>query len=284
MFSQIMNNQFYGNLIDTGIAIFILGLAYFFTRLIISRFTKIKHKNKKKSLARLNYILAIFFLIIVAKIWINGFTHFFYALSLVSAGLVITNKETIMNFVGWVVITWRGLFSEGDYIKIGDNAGFVYELGLLYFRVLQSSPNFTNNISGKMVKIPNGLVITNPIINFSLSTNLIETTQKWKFTPDSDLNLAMELLQQKASSIIEEFYKDDESYTLKSLKSIFKNRINLDVNLKVSLDHESTPALVILICYYCFPKDKDVIESQLFLSIFNMLQQHEKLKLIFTEG
>ncbi|AHB99143.1 mechanosensitive ion channel [Francisella orientalis] len=39
-------------------------------------------------------------------------------LRLVAAGLIIVNKETVMNLVGWIIINWRSLFSEGDYIQI----------------------------------------------------------------------------------------------------------------------------------------------------------------------
>ena len=195
---------------------------------------------------------------------------------------MVTNKETIMNFVGWIVITWRGLFAEGDYIKLGDNAGFVYELGVLYFKVLQESKYFTNNISGKMIKIPNGLVITTPLINFSLNSNLVETTQTWVFTPQSDIKVALDILQKQTEKLIAEYYEDNEKYSLNSVKMIIAKRINLDVNIKVEMSLEKPVGLKLIVCYYCFPQDKDILDKSLLLSLYRELQKHDDVKIAFS--
>lgn len=281
MFVKLLNNQFYGNLLDTAIVFVVLCVIYFLFRVFLLRRLS-ENKAKTKVTARLNYIFILLFLIFIAKIWIEGFTHLFYALSLVSAGLVVTNKETIMNFVGWIVITWRGLFAEGDYIKLGDNAGFVYELGVLYFKVLQSSENFTNNISGKMIKIPNGLIITTPLINFSLETNLVETTQVWVFTPESNIKLALKLLQKQTEGVISDYYENNERYSLKHIKMVIAKRINLDVHIKVAINLEKPSGIKLTICYYCFPHDRDILDKTLILSLFRVLQQQDEIKIAFS--
>jgi small-conductance mechanosensitive channel len=285
MFVKSLNNQFYGNLLDTAIVFVIISLIYFLFRIFLFRIFLLRRlsedKMKKKVSARLNYVFILFFLMFIAKIWIEGFTHFFYALSLVSAGLVVTNKETIMNFVGWIVITWRGLFAEGDYIKLGDNSGFVYELGVLYFKVLQSSENFTKNISGKMIKIPNGLIITTPLINFSLNSNLVETTQTWIFTPESDMKFALDFLQKQTEKVLLEYYENNKQYSLRHVKPIIAKRINLDVNIKVAIQLEKPAGLKLTICYYCFPQDKDILDKTLLLSLYTALQQQNVIKIAY---
>ena len=75
-------------------------------------------KEKKRRRVRLLYVMAIFFIFILAQIWVEGFTQLLAILGLVSAALVITNKEIIMNFSGWLIIIWRGLFTEDDLIEI----------------------------------------------------------------------------------------------------------------------------------------------------------------------
>ena len=128
------------------------------------------HKVKN----RLIYVTLILFVLFCAKIWVQGFTHVFYGLSLVSAGLVVTNKESIMNLVGCGIISWRGLFAEGDYIEIADNTGVVYELGFLYFKLLEGSTADMSRGSGRFLKIPNGFVINNVVKRLSLSKHVIE--------------------------------------------------------------------------------------------------------------
>lgn len=281
MLANILENPISNNLLETGFVFIILSIVYFCLRFFFSR-KLTSTKSKKRLRARLVYIFIVIFLVLIARIWITGFTHFFYALSLVSAGLVVTNKETIMNFVGWGVITWRGLFLEGDYIQIGDNAGFVYELGVLYFKLLQGSEQFSNTSSGKMVKIPNGQVITQAIVNFSLNHDLIETTQTWYITPESDVKLAMNMLQKQSKIIIDEFYQDNQHYSLHHYKGPFAKRLNLDVNTKLELKLEKPEAFKITLVYYCFPRDRDTLDKHLLLSLYRLLKQQDDVKVAFS--
>lgn len=281
MFMKLLNNQFYANLLDTMVVFLAFCAIYLVCRIILFRKLSTQ-KMRTKAFARLNYISILILLLFIAKIWIEGFTHLFYALSLVSVGLVVTNKETIMNFVGWIVITWRGLFAEGDYIKLGDNAGFVYELGVLYFKVLQSSEHFTNNISGKMVKIPNGLIITTPLINYSLDSNLLETTQVWVLTHDSDLTIALKLLQEQTEKVLQDFYAGNKKYSLKNVKKVIAERIDLNVEVKVAINVDKPAGIKLTICYYCFPQDRDVIDKTLLLSLYDELRQHNNVNIAFA--
>ncbi len=281
MLSKYINPQLAQNLLNTVIICVTFLIAYLVFRLLLLRKAQ-SHKEKKRIEARLQYVLVLLFLIFIAKTWVVGFTHLFYALSLVSVGLVVTNKETIMNFVGWVVITWRGLFAEGDYVQLGAHSGFVYELGILYFKILQSSEHFTDNITGKMIKIPNGLVITNPVINYSLSSNLLEATQTWFITPGSDVKLALQLLTKNTKAIVGDYYKDNNRYTLKKLKPLISRKINLDINIKMALRTEKPPGIELTICYYCFPKDRDILDKKLFMSNYLLLEQQDSVTLAFA--
>ena len=59
MFIKLLNNQFYGNLLDTGIVFIILCLVYFLLRLFLMRRLR-SNKVRKKVSARLNYVFVLF--------------------------------------------------------------------------------------------------------------------------------------------------------------------------------------------------------------------------------
>ncbi|WP_236940979.1 mechanosensitive ion channel domain-containing protein [Francisella orientalis] len=98
------------------ISVIIVIIAILSFHILKKRKTTIKQINKLKS--RIIYISIIIFFLIIIKIWLGGITNLFTMLRLVAAGLIIVNKETVMNLVGWIIINWRSLFSEGDYIQI----------------------------------------------------------------------------------------------------------------------------------------------------------------------
>lgn len=171
--NNLLENELYKSLYHTSILaiiIFLIAIAsYFFLNLGL-KITNDKAKLKN----RITYISCIMFVLFCAKIWVQGFTQIFYGLSLVSAGLVVTNKESIMNLVGWGIISWRGLFSEGDFIEIAGVSGVVKELGVFYFKILESSSLKPTRTTGKFLKIPNGTVITNIVKRVSLERHYVE--------------------------------------------------------------------------------------------------------------
>lgn len=285
MLTGFLQNPNYVSLVSSIVLLIVFFLVYISTRYLLLRNVE-SRKQKNKIKARLYYILLTVFLMFMAKIWVVGFTHVFYGLSLVSAGLVVTNKETIMNFVGSLVITWRGLFSEGDYIEIGGHSGFVYELGMLYFKILQSSKFSMNRSSGKMIKIPNGLIINNPVINFSLGSNFVEYTQTWLLTPDSDLDLAKTLITQLTKDILASFYQKNERYVMQSLKTkntLMSKAIILDVDTTLNMKFDKPSGIQLTVSYYCFPKDEYILNEKLTIEILKALQKEQTIHVSFAK-
>ncbi len=186
MISNIFENELYKNLYQTLTmisTITILSLFIYFTLVHAIKVTT----NRQKLKQRITYLSGIAFVIFCAKIWVQGFTHIFYGISLVSAGLVVSNKESIMNLVGWGIIFWRGLFSEGDYIEIAGQNGIVFDLGVLYFKLLDSNEQYPNRCTGKIVKIPNGLVINNVIKRFSIEQHIVEQQIQFLIPANKDI-------------------------------------------------------------------------------------------------
>ena len=188
MFSQLFMNTIISNFAHTGIAVAIVTLFYFLGAHLIKHHLS-EEQNKSRLHARLYYTLLILLSIILTKIWVQGFSQILTILSLVSAALVIANKEFIMNVVGWFIINWRSLFSEKDFVQIGPHSGYVYEMGWLYFKLFEGSPVSGQRSSGKMIKVPNGLVLHHSVTNFSFSSNVVEYQQHWIVNYESDIPL-----------------------------------------------------------------------------------------------
>lgn len=194
---------------------FILLVLVVIASLLIYSFLKhvLKDSMQKDRLqTRVVYLSSIFFVFLLAKIWVQGFTQIFYGLSLVSAGLVITNKETIMNLVGCGIISWRGLFTEGDYIEVLGNKGVVYDVGVFYFKLLEASQTDLSRSTGHCIKIPNGLIIHNPVVRISLERHLIEHQLSFPIPIDCKLECVKEQLLLKTQQILQLSRKEPPKY------------------------------------------------------------------------
>ncbi len=164
---------------------------------------------------RLRYLFITIFMIFFIKIWVDGFIQILAFIGFLSAAITITQKDNLMNLIGWLIINWRGLFHEQDYIKIANNAGFVKSIGLLYFTLLEANPDFPSNTTGRIIKIPNGLVARNPVFNFS-NEKFIESTVNFIFKPmgkfDVVESLFLTLKAEMNHYIQQHFSLNDKTY------------------------------------------------------------------------
>ena len=188
--------------------------------MLIFHLLKKRSKSKKdlnKLKSRIIYISIIAFVLVFIKIWIGGISHLLTMLSLVAAGFVIVNKETVMNFVGWIIINWRSLFSEGDYVQIQGYHGYITEIKFFYFRMYETVEHSDKKTTGKLIKLPNSLVITSPISTFAGEENI--TLHKVPFLLSIDKDILT--ITSKAKSIIESIiidkYKFDTNFSKSSL-------------------------------------------------------------------
>ncbi len=227
-----------------------------------------KKSATKKQLSRLKsrtiYIAIVVFLLVLIKIWVEGFTHLLTVLSLIGAGLVITNKENIMNFTGWIIINWRGLFSEKDHIQVTGYAGVVSEIKLFYFYINETSSFGANSYTGKLIKLPNALIITNPITTLLSEQNLIlhkvTCTIAFNHHTLSIADQAQTILNQKLNN---GYYHQSEIITKpesKSKKLKTQTKIPLPkVEIKFIADKDSF--LHLQASFYCYSKDAASIEK-----------------------
>ncbi len=233
-------------IINTAIIVFVIFLTYLaFRYWIKSKELETKTKYKKRFLYASGIILTYF----IGKIWMEGFIHLFAFLGIVSAALTITQKETLMNLMGWLIIMWRDHFSEGDRIEIANYKGYVHSIGVFYFTMSDEYTHHRQTPHGKTFRIPNGLVITSPITNHMRKVHSIEFKMTFLITPDSSLDEAMTLMKNIMEQVLASVYLKKEDKDKKSLifneasvyvKPKFEEPSGIEVNLCYLLAARST--------------------------------------------
>lgn len=142
------------------------------------------------------YVMLAAGILILIQLWFESLAAIFTVLSLIAAALTIVNKEALLNFTGWLVIIWRGLFVIGDRVAIKGHTGDVLNAGLQYFTLAEiDTTNVSqNNTTGRIVKIPNSSVLTESIVNFNQGFAYIWHEVVVPITIDSDWHKAETLL------------------------------------------------------------------------------------------
>jgi hypothetical protein len=274
MSTHFFENELYNNLYHSLILFILITIA----SLLIYSFLKHALKDslqKSRLQTRIIYLGSIFFVFLLAKIWVQGFTQIFYGLSLVSAGLVITNKETIMNLVGCGIISWRGLFTEGDYIEILGNKGVVFNLGFFYFKLLETSDSDLNRSNGHCIKIPNGLIIHNPVKRISLDHHLIERHITCLIPIHCDLPIVKEQLLKNTSKILENARKmPPRQLRPKKDFNLVLRHVHQAPQIKTVCYFDKPEYIKLTISFHCFAHQIHELDEMIKEMVFGYTKQH----------
>lgn len=277
--------ELYPNIIKTIIVLLIL--VSITVAVNISYLPKLdSRRQKRKFRVRSFYVAFIFFLLFMAKMWVDGFAQIFTFLGLIAAALVIVNKENIMNFVGWLIIMWRGIFSEEDLIQVQHYKGYVKSIGIFYFEIAEVDPRYNTIFTGKIIKIPNGLLTNNPLTNYSQTSHLLEQHIQLIISLKSDIEKSEVLFKNIIDTALVNFYANKKEYSLEYIKKRNKHLIH-SIHLGTTLSlkpHQTQPiGIEITARYYCFASDHEKIEQIIWHELFKILKTNKDLMLSYEE-
>lgn len=116
----------------------------------------------------LSYSITIVGLIVLASIWIEGSGIATYV-GLITAGLAIALSDVLKNLAGWLFIVLRRPFRLGERVEIGEHKGDVIDIRAFRFTLFEIAGERVDaeQSTGRLVHVPNGLVFTEPLANYT---------------------------------------------------------------------------------------------------------------------
>jgi len=169
-----------------------------------------------------SYVALILSLVLVGTIWLEGLRSLGTFLGLLSAGVAIALKDVVASLAGWVFILWRRPFQLGDRIQIGTRAGDVVDLRPFQFTLLEIG-NWVDadQSTGRIVHVPNFLVFSEPLFNFTAQFEFIWNEIPVLVTFESDWKAAKEILQKILDERVGETVKEAERAMRTASKKFF---------------------------------------------------------------
>ena len=114
------------------------------------------------------YVVSVIGTLTLAWIWIDAFDDLPTFLGLVSAGIAIALSDVLRNMAGWIFILSRRPFRIGDRIEIQGTRGDVVDIRLFRFSMMELGQWVdAEQSTGRLVHVPNGLVFTNQLANYT---------------------------------------------------------------------------------------------------------------------
>lgn len=138
---------------------------------LVKIFLRFPHDKQKEFLWRkaATYCSVFVLVLLLALVWLRGFHSLSTYFGLLSAGLAVALKDPLANFAGWLFILVRKPFETGDRVQIGNYAGDVVDIDIFQFALMESGTSGTSKDmrTGRLVKISNSAVFTEPQVNFT---------------------------------------------------------------------------------------------------------------------
>lgn len=241
---------------------------YLLFKFLFTRKIKVKKTRHQYSI-RLKYFFFILFMIFFVKIWVDGFIQILAFFGFVSAAITLTQKDNLMNLVGWLIINWRGLFSEEDYIRISSYSGYVKSIGFLYFSLVEASPEFPESSTGRIIKVPNGLVARNPVTNLS-HEKFVECTMNFIFKPKGKFEK------------IEQLFHDLKQEILTYLKPQKNDPLStLNPRYYIKIRQEKPAGYEMFLLFYCRHADKTEVQYRINKFVVDFTYMNDDLVLAF---
>lgn len=148
------------NLVNS-IIVIVIG---FVLALIVSKIVK------EIAIRRILYYLIIAGIgITIFFIFQENFVAVGISLGIIAVAFTLIFQNPILNLVGWVYVSTARVFREGDRIRIGNYKGDVVDINPMRTKIFEIGGEFTVSDlpSGRVITIPNSLLLTEPVSNFT---------------------------------------------------------------------------------------------------------------------
>jgi small-conductance mechanosensitive channel len=238
-----------------------------------------------KILNILNFSVAV---LIIMFFYIDNATYLITILGFASAGIAIAMKDWFMNIFGWFVILMTGNFKVGDRIKVTLQNGNVEIVGdvvditmtsIIIHEDVTLTTYTKNRRAGRIVFVPNNVVFTNLIFNYTHSG--LKTV--WDgidivITYDSNFKKA-EYIAKEVVKKYAKGYTDMTRIQLNKLRSSYNIRnTNVDPRIFTFIGEYG----IVVSCWYLNSYSPLALRSKISTDILESFMQEDDIKVTYN--
>ena len=193
--AHVINDPVVTDLFSTSL---VLAVTYLIFSIIISMFLvrRITDLKTRYTANKVISVLSIVFIIAIClRIWVTDTSSLIVSYGIIGAGLAFALQDVFKNFVGGILIMISSIYRVGDRISIDEKFGDVMDIGVMSTTLMEIRGWVSGDQpSGRLLMIPNGLVINHPLYNYTRDHSFIWDEISIPLTYDSDWRLAKDLI------------------------------------------------------------------------------------------
>lgn len=246
-------------------------------------FEEIFIKQIKESKTRYSFrktVSIIYLVIVIAfifRIWVETTQTLLVSYGLIAAGMAIALQDLFKNFVGGIIVFLTGIYRVGDRIEVDSKNGDVMDIGILYTTLMETREWIDGDqATGRLKIIPNGIVLSGIINNYTKDHNFIWDELSIPITYDSDWKKAI-------NRILQIVNKETKSMTVKAEKEIsqieekyYLSKKVIEPGIYLTLTDNW---IMFSIRYITEVRDRRLLRHKLSEIILDEIQKSEKIRI-----
>jgi small-conductance mechanosensitive channel len=257
-------------------------LSFWILKKVVSFFIGKKLKSKK-SLYHIQRMTDYFFwslkIIFVGKLWFEGIGSLSTFFGLATAGVAVSFRDPLLNFIGWFSIMWKHPFSVGDRIEIQGIKGDVVDINTFEFTLMEVGEWIGGDQrTGRVVYIPNSSIFRNAQRNYDRPYPYIWDEIKITLTFQSSWKKGKQLFK-------EILQRNAENYSQKELSTFEKQNKNFLLSLEDSSPKVFTSfnekGIQFILRYVTGPRKRRGTHQNIVEEILEVFEQHDDLHFAF---
>ena len=196
---------------------FVIGTEIFLqiTRYVIGHY--LENRGKKKEirliLSLYTYLVWGFVGLFLISIVFKDLGAILTSIGLIGFGITFALQKPLLNFVGWLTIVITKPFNIGDRIEVTGIRGDVLGVHTMYTTIQGLKPNSsgvgsTNEKTESIITIPNEVILSNSVINYSRRGNVFVDEVTFGITYESNYKKAVDILEIAVMNVIGKYLKN----------------------------------------------------------------------------
>lgn len=259
-------------IISTFLAFFFVWFLQFaYNFIVLKRIDDIQAQYKWRKAG--GYVITVIAILIIGRIWFEGFGSIATFLGLISAGLTIALKDIVTDVAGWLFIIWKRPFQLSDRIQIGAHTGDVIDITTLQFTLMEVGGDRLQGeqSTGRMIHVPNGWVFSQALLNFTKGFEYIWDEVPIEVTFESDYKKAKQILEEVINKHALELSASAEKRIKFAARKFMLSFKELKPKIYTSI---AESGVKLSIRYLCHPQQKRNLREAIYEDILEEFSKH----------
>ena len=200
--SGLIQNPYFIKAMEALIAVILVKLVVHFSSSAVT--ARIEDKDLRYKSRKLLGLLGYAAMLVIAMVIFNEqMSNITMIIGALGVGVGFALREVIQSFMGWITVSFWGLYKPGDRIMIGGIMGDVIDISPLYTTMMECGGWVKGDLyNGRLVRVSNSVVFRDPVINYSSDFPFLWDEIVIQIRTDSDHRMARSIVEQAASQSV----------------------------------------------------------------------------------